>query len=79
MIGQSMIVSPHGEIVAQAASLDDELITAYCDLSLAHYAKAEIFNFAQHRRPEAYGPIVERVGAGDMIQPSRRAMGLEDA
>jgi predicted amidohydrolase len=79
MIGQSMIISPLGEIVAQAASLEDELITAYCDMKLAHYAKTEIFNFARHRRPEAYGPIVERVGTGDMIQPNRREMGLNDA
>jgi predicted amidohydrolase len=79
MIGQSMIISPLGEIVAQAASLEDELITACCDLKLAHYAKTEIFNFARHRRPEAYGPIVERVGTGDMIQPDRRKMGLDDA
>jgi len=79
MIGQSMIVSPLGEIVAQAATLEDELITARCDMGLARYAKTEIFNFARHRRPEAYRLITDRVGAGDPVQPSCRDMGLDDA
>lgn len=79
MIGQSMIVSPLGEVVAMAASLRDELITASCDIGLARYARTEIFNFARHRRPEAYGLIIERTGAGDMVQPSRTEMGLDDA
>jgi len=79
MIGQSMIVSPLGEIVAQASSLEDELITARCDMKLARYARTEIFNFARHRRPEAYGLLTERSGAGDMVQPTRAQMGLDDA
>ncbi len=78
MIGQSMIVAPSGEIVAQAASLEDEVITARCDLEIAAYAKQEIFNFARHRRPEAYGLITERTGAGAMVQPDRRQAGLEE-
>ncbi len=79
MIGQSMIVAPTGEIVAQAATLGDELVTAACDLDAAVYAKTEIFNFARHRRPEAYALITERAGAGAMVQPSRAAQGLDDA
>ena len=79
MIGQSMIVSPLGEIVAQSATLEDELITSRCSMEIARYARTEIFNFARHRRPEAYALITERVGAGDMVQPDRASMGLEDA
>ncbi len=79
MIGQSMIVSPNGEIVAMAATLEDELITASCDLEMARYAKEEIFNFDRHRRPEAYGLITERVGVGPMVQPDRAKAGLGDA
>ncbi len=78
MIGQSMIVSPHGEIVAMASTLEDELITARCDLAKAQYARQEIFNLALHRRPEAYGLITERIGAGDMVQPERARAGLDD-
>ncbi len=70
MIGQSMIIAPSGEIVAQAQSLEDELITASCDLDAADYMKREVFNFALHRRPEAYGLITERVGVGPLLPPA---------
>jgi N-carbamoyl-D-amino-acid hydrolase len=63
LIGQSAIIAPSGEIVAQAATLADELITARCDLDLTRSYKDTIFNFARHRRPEHYRLIVDRVGA----------------
>jgi len=63
MIGQSAIIAPSGEIVAQAVTLGDELITAACDLDLTRSYKETIFNFARHRRPEHYQLIVERTGA----------------
>jgi len=63
LIGQSAIIAPSGEIVAQAATLGDELITASCDLDLTRSYKDTIFNFARHRRPEHYRLIVDRVGA----------------
>ena len=64
MIGQSAIIAPSGEIVAQASTLEDELIVATCDLDRCHAYKSTVFNFAAHRRPEHYGLIVERTGAG---------------
>jgi N-carbamoyl-D-amino-acid hydrolase len=63
MIGNSSIVAPTGEIVAQAVTQEDELIVARCDLDLGKSYKAATFNFAKHRRPEHYGLIVERAGA----------------
>jgi len=63
LIGQSAIIAPSGELVAQAATLGDELITARCDLDLTRSYKDTIFNFARHRRPEHYRLIVDRVGA----------------
>ncbi len=63
MVGQSVIIAPSGEIVAQAISLDDEIITARCDLDLGKRYRETIFNFAMHREPEAYRLIVERKGA----------------
>ena len=63
LLGQSAIIAPSGEIVAQAATLGDELITASCDLDLTRSYKDTIFNFARHRRPEHYRLIVDRVGA----------------
>ena len=63
LIGQSAVIAPSGEIVAQAATLGDELISARCDLDLTRSYKDTIFNFARHRRPEHYRLIVDRVGA----------------
>ena len=63
LIGQSAIIAPSGELVAQAATLGDELITARCDLDLTRSYKDTIFNFARHRRPEHYRLIVDRAGA----------------
>ena len=67
LLGQSAIIAPSGEIVAQAATLGDELITARCDLDLTRSYKDTIFNFARHRRPEHYRLIVDRIGVGDPL------------
>ncbi len=63
MGGQSVIIAPSGEIVAMATTVEDEVITARCDLDMGRIYKETIFNFAQHRRPEHYGLITERTGA----------------
>ena len=63
MGGQSVIIAPSGEIVAQAVTVEDEVITAKCDLDMGRIYKETIFNFALHRRPEHYRLIVERTGA----------------
>ena len=63
MVGQSAIIAPSGEIIAQAVSIEDEVITARCDLDLGKRYRETIFNFAKHRVPEAYRLIVERKGA----------------
>ncbi len=62
-IGQTCIIAPSGEIVAQCATLGDEVIVRDCDLDLGAPYRADIFDFASHRRPEHYGLIVERTGA----------------
>jgi predicted amidohydrolase len=64
MIAGSAIVSPTGEVVAQSASEEDELIFHHCDLALGDTFREHVFNFAKHRRPEHYQLIVDRVGAG---------------
>jgi N-carbamoyl-D-amino-acid hydrolase len=63
MIGQTCIIAPSGEIVAQCATMGDELVIHKCDLDFAKPYRADIFNFAAHRRPEHYGLITERTGA----------------
>ncbi|MDE2334443.1 MAG: N-carbamoyl-D-amino-acid hydrolase [Rhodospirillales bacterium] len=63
LIGGSCIVSPDGIVVAQAATLDDELVVADCDLDACRQGKTKMFDFAAHRRPEHYRRIVEQTGA----------------
>ncbi|MGI9417185.1 MAG: N-carbamoyl-D-amino-acid hydrolase [Geminicoccaceae bacterium] len=60
LIGQSCIIAPTGEIMAMATSLEDEVITARCDLERCKEIRDNIFNFALHRRPEHYGAITEQ-------------------
>jgi len=62
MIGQSCIIAPTGEIVAQCATLGDELIVADCDLDRCREIQDNIFNFGLHREPQAYGLITETKG-----------------
>ena len=59
LIGQSCIIAPTGEIVAMCTTLEDELITARCDLDRCREIRENIFNFALHRRPEHYRSITE--------------------
>jgi predicted amidohydrolase len=63
MIGQTCIIAPSGEIVAQCATMGDELVVRKCDLDMGAPYRADIFNFAYHRRPEHYKLITERAGA----------------
>ncbi|MDC0985905.1 N-carbamoyl-D-amino-acid hydrolase, partial [Alphaproteobacteria bacterium] len=61
MMGGSVIIAPSGEIVSQAHTLGDELITAECDLDECQFNKTTIFNFEAHRRPEHYKIITDQV------------------
>ena len=62
-LGQSMIVAPSGQIVAQALTTDDELISARCDLDWCARYKNTLFNFDLYRRPEVYTRITSQRGA----------------
>jgi N-carbamoyl-D-amino-acid hydrolase len=66
LIGGSCIVSPNGLIVAEAHTLEDEVIVADCDLDACRQGKEKMFNFAAHRRPLHYGPITGQTG---VIEP----------
>ncbi len=70
MLGGSAIVSPNGEIVAQARSEDDEVVVVACDLDDGAFLKSSTFNFAAHRRTEHYGLIVETTG---LVPPRGKA------
>jgi predicted amidohydrolase len=63
LMGGSCIVAPTGEVVAQAVTQGDELISFTCDMDLGRQIKKNRFNFAEHRRIEHYGLITQRAGA----------------
>jgi len=63
LMGGSVVIAPTGEIVAQCHTLEDELITADCDLDACAFGKDTVFKFDNHRRVEHYGLITERTGA----------------
>ncbi len=62
LIGGSCIVDPNGRIVAEASTLEDEVVVADCDLDACNQGRDKMFNFAQHRRPQHYGRITGQVG-----------------
>jgi N-carbamoyl-D-amino-acid hydrolase len=61
-LGQSAIIAPSGQIVAQAYTTGDELLIAHCDLDWCKRYKDTLFDFDRYRRPEVYGPITAQRG-----------------
>ena len=80
LIGGSCVIAPTGEIVALATTLEDELVTARCDLDRCQEIQRNIFNFALHREPRHYGLIVERKGVGPRLAaPGSGEADIEDS
>ena len=61
-LAQSMIVAPSGQIVAQALTMDDEVIVADCDLDWCRKYTGTLFDFEKYRRPEMYSIITSQRG-----------------
>ncbi len=59
LIGESCIIAPTGEIVAQCQTLDDEVIVADCNLDRCREIQDNIFNFKLHREPQEYQAICQ--------------------
>ena len=57
-----MIVYPDGDIVAETATEDDELLMYDCDLDATRFGKETMFDFARHRRIAHYGLIATQTG-----------------
>lgn len=69
LLGQSIIVAPSGQIVAQSLTTDDELIVASCDLDWCRRYTATLFDFDHYRRPELYTRITAQRGAEPPVEP----------
>ncbi|KPI43895.1 N-carbamoyl-D-amino acid hydrolase [Cyphellophora attinorum] len=62
LIGGSCIVSPDGDVLAEAVTEGDEVIVAEIDLDDCIPGKSKIFNFGEHRQVDKYSRIVDQVG-----------------
>ena len=62
LIGGSAICDSEGHIVAEAKTVEDELVVAEIDLSDCRQGKEKTFDFARHRRIETYGLIDKQTG-----------------
>lgn len=68
LIGGSCIVDPEGRLLAEAKTLEDEVVVADCDLDLCTQGKTRTFDFARHRRIEHYTRITEQTG---VVEPPK--------
>jgi predicted amidohydrolase len=66
-LGQSCIIAPSGQIVAQAFTTGDELVVARCDLDWCQRYQGTLFDFDRYRRPEVYTRITAQRG---VIRPN---------
>lgn len=57
LLGHSCIVAPTGELAALSTTLEDEVITAVCDLDACRSIREHMFNFKAHRQPQHYSEI----------------------
>ncbi len=73
-LAQSCIIAPSGQIVAQATTTGDEVITAKCNLDKCKDFKETLFDFARYRRPEMYQRITSQKG---VVEPPLEASGDE--
>ena len=60
LIGGSCIISPSGEIVAEAKTESDELVLAQIELAECKLIKENIFNFDLHRQPQEYKHLANK-------------------
>jgi predicted amidohydrolase len=58
-IGGSCIIHPSGTILAEAATVGDEIVVAACDLDDCTSYKTTVFDLRRHREPSQYRALVE--------------------
>jgi len=57
--GNSMIVSPKGEVLAEASATADDIVMADVDLSVLPTLRS-LWGYYRDRRPDKYGPVVDQ-------------------
>jgi N-carbamoyl-D-amino-acid hydrolase len=72
-LGQSCIIAPSGQIVAQAYTTADELVVGRCDLDWCDRYKKTLFDFDRYRVIEHYGLITSQRGVVPPPDPAEEA------
>ncbi|MGA9276788.1 N-carbamoyl-D-amino-acid hydrolase [Ilumatobacter sp.] len=67
-LAQTAIIAPSGQVIAQAMTIGDELVTARCDLDMCERYKKTLFDFDRYRRPEMYGLIAATEGPQALVE-----------
>lgn len=65
LIGGSAIINSEGYILAEAKTVEDEVVVHEIDLQECWAGKEKTFNFAKHRRLDAYSMMTEQVGVNE--------------
>ncbi|WQF89302.1 Putative carbon-nitrogen hydrolase, asp/Glu/hydantoin racemase [Colletotrichum destructivum] len=68
LIGGSCITGPEGELIAEASTIEDEVVYAEINLDACRPGKERTFDFARHRRVEHYSCITEQTG---VVEPPK--------
>ncbi|MEX1040929.1 MAG: nitrilase-related carbon-nitrogen hydrolase [Pirellulaceae bacterium] len=58
--GNAMVLDPYGRIIAESVNIEDDMVLAKLDASLRDRATG--VRWLKARRPELYGPLIERLG-----------------
>ncbi len=58
--GNSMVINPRGEILAQASDVGDDIAIAEVDLSVIPELRS-LWGYYRDRRPDRYGPLLDPV------------------
>lgn len=72
LIGGTVVIDPHGQVIARASTEGDELVIAQADLSQIDTAK-ERWDFYARRHPEQYGVLTDPVSVPQIKSSHERA------
>jgi len=73
-LAQTSIIAPSGQVIAQAATIDDELVVAHCDLDMCERYKKTLFDFDRYRRPDMYSLITSDDGPQALVEGDPTAL-----
>ena len=74
--GNSMIIDPYGEILAETCKAKDDIVVAELDLSLRDNCTGQ--RWLKTRRPDLYSPLTERTGIEVDTRKSRFSLNSEE-